>query len=87
MPLGELKATLIELEHLPSGAQVMHIENDDPENLFCLSFETLPVQFQWRRSHFRTYGSLRIKKIPCQRSIFCNDPPEFKHLHERPDRL
>jgi Zn-dependent M16 (insulinase) family peptidase len=43
MPLGELKATLVELEHLPSGAQVMHIENDDPENLFCLSFETLPT--------------------------------------------
>ena len=42
MPLGELKATLIELEHMPSGAQVMQIENDDPENLFCLSFETLP---------------------------------------------
>lgn len=42
MPLGELKATLVELEHTPSGAQVMHIENDDPENLFCLSFETLP---------------------------------------------
>jgi Zn-dependent M16 (insulinase) family peptidase len=42
LPLEELKATLVELEHLPSGAQVMHIENDDPENLFCLSFETLP---------------------------------------------
>ena len=42
MPLGELKATLIEMEHRPSGAQIMHIENDDPENLFCLSFETLP---------------------------------------------
>jgi Zn-dependent M16 (insulinase) family peptidase len=42
MPLEELKATLIELEHVPSGAQIMQIENDDPENLFCLSFETLP---------------------------------------------
>jgi Zn-dependent M16 (insulinase) family peptidase len=42
LPLEELKATLVELEHIPSGAQVMHIENDDPENLFCLSFETLP---------------------------------------------
>lgn len=40
--LEELKATLYELEHLSSGAQVMHISCDDPENLFCLSFETLP---------------------------------------------
>lgn len=40
--IEELQATLRELLHLPTGAQVMHIENDDPENLFCLSFKTLP---------------------------------------------
>lgn len=42
LKLDELNATLRELEHEPSGAKIMHIENDDPENLFCLSFETLP---------------------------------------------
>ncbi len=41
-PIDELQATLRELVHVPTGAQVMHIENDDPENLFCLSFKTLP---------------------------------------------
>ncbi len=41
-PLHELQSTLIELIHEPSGAKVMHIANDDPENLFCLSFQTLP---------------------------------------------
>lgn len=41
-PIDELQATLRELIHIPSGAQIMHIENDDPENLFCLSFKTLP---------------------------------------------
>lgn len=40
--IEELRCTLRELTHRPSGAQVMHIENDDPENLFCLSFKTLP---------------------------------------------
>ncbi len=40
--LEELKATLIELEHEKSGAKVLHIACDDPENLFCLSFQTLP---------------------------------------------
>lgn len=40
--LHELHAELIELVHLPSGAQIMHIANDDPENLFCLSFQTIP---------------------------------------------
>lgn len=42
LALPELNATLQELEHIPSGAQVMYIHNDDPENLFCLSFKTFP---------------------------------------------
>jgi Zn-dependent M16 (insulinase) family peptidase len=40
--IHELQCILLELVHLPTGAQVMHIANDDPENLFCLSFQTLP---------------------------------------------
>ena len=42
LPLKELQSTLIEAIHEPTGALVMHIANDDPENLFCLSFRTLP---------------------------------------------
>lgn len=40
--IPELQCELRELIHEPSGAQVMHIGNADPENLFCLSFQTLP---------------------------------------------
>ncbi len=40
--IPELQCRLLELTHLPTGAQVMQIANDDPENLFCLSFRTLP---------------------------------------------
>jgi Zn-dependent M16 (insulinase) family peptidase len=40
--LPELNCLVRELQHLPSGAQIMHIGNDDPENLFCLSFKTFP---------------------------------------------
>lgn len=40
--IPELNCLLRELLHLPSRAQVIHISNDDPENLFCLSFKTLP---------------------------------------------
>lgn len=42
MPIKELHCQLIELTHIPTGAMVMHIANDDDENLFCLSFQTLP---------------------------------------------
>lgn len=42
LEIKELQATLKELVHLPTGAHIMHIENEDPENLFCLSFQTLP---------------------------------------------
>lgn len=40
--LDELQCTLRELTHNATGARIMHIENDDPENLFCLSFQTFP---------------------------------------------
>ncbi len=40
--IEELKCTLIEMVHEPSGACIMHIANEDDENLFNLSFRTLP---------------------------------------------
>lgn len=42
LPIQELNCILRELQHMPSGAQVMHIASNDPENLFCLSFKTFP---------------------------------------------
>jgi presequence protease len=42
LEIPELQCHLTELLHIPTNAQVMHISNDDPENLFCLSFQTLP---------------------------------------------
>jgi len=40
--ITELQCVLRELIHEHTGAYVMHIANDDPENVFCLSFQTLP---------------------------------------------
>jgi hypothetical protein len=40
--IPELQCFLTELIHIPTGANIMHIGNEDPENLFCLSFQTLP---------------------------------------------
>lgn len=40
--IHELQCRLYELMHEPSGAQILHIANEDSENLFCLSFKTLP---------------------------------------------
>ena len=42
-PLKELQSTYLELVHEDSGAEVIQIANDDPENLFSLSFQTLPT--------------------------------------------
>src|SRR3990167_6731611 len=41
-PIQELQCSFKEIVHLPTGAQLIHIDHDDPENLFCLSFQTLP---------------------------------------------
>jgi len=40
--IPEIQSRLVELVHEPTGAQVMHIQNEDEENLFCLSLRTLP---------------------------------------------
>ncbi|MGZ3633878.1 MAG: insulinase family protein, partial [Parachlamydiaceae bacterium] len=40
--IAELQCHLCELTHLPTGAHIIHLAADDPENLFCLSFRTLP---------------------------------------------
>lgn len=40
--ISEIQCFLRELIHEPTGARVMHIANEDSENLFCLSFQTLP---------------------------------------------
>ncbi|NGX50421.1 MAG: hypothetical protein K1060chlam2_00267 [Chlamydiae bacterium] len=43
VPIDELNMIFYELRHEPTGARVMHLEADDPENLFSLSFQTLPT--------------------------------------------
>lgn len=40
--IPELQCFLRELIHHRSQAQIIHIANDDPENMFCLSFQTRP---------------------------------------------
>ncbi len=42
LPIEELQLVLYELEHIKTGARVIHLACDDLENLFCLSFQTLP---------------------------------------------
>lgn len=40
--IHELQVQLLEIEHIPTHAQIMHVIADDPENSFCLSFQTQP---------------------------------------------
>lgn len=40
--IEELDCVMTQLRHVGSGAQVLHIGNDDPENVFCLGFRTVP---------------------------------------------
>ncbi len=41
LPIEELNCTLLEMTH-PCGAQIVHIECDDVENVFCLGLKTWP---------------------------------------------
>jgi presequence protease len=42
LPIDEIRIHLVEMTHKPTGAQVLHLEAEDEENLFSLSFRTLP---------------------------------------------
>lgn len=42
--IEELQCVLREWVHEATGAQVLHLASDDPENLFCLSFQTRPTK-------------------------------------------
>ena len=42
IPLDEINCILYDISHTPTGAHVLHIQADDPENVFCLSFRTYP---------------------------------------------
>lgn len=41
-PLPEINGTLHQLIHQPTGAKILYIETDDPENLFSILFRTVP---------------------------------------------
>ncbi len=40
--IDELQCTLKVIVHEPSKAEIIHIENEDEENVFCLALRTLP---------------------------------------------
>lgn len=40
--IEELQIELTEMQHIGSGAQILHLGNQDAENVFCLSFRTIP---------------------------------------------
>ncbi|MFZ4099437.1 MAG: insulinase family protein, partial [Chlamydiia bacterium] len=42
VPLPDLQLVLTEAHHKPTGARIIHLSNDDPENLFCISLRTEP---------------------------------------------
>ena len=42
--IEELNLNFIELEHDKTKAKILKIANDDPENVFCLGFQTTPTK-------------------------------------------
>ena len=85
--IPELQSHLIELIHRPTNAQVMHIANEDCENLFCLSFQTFPEKSDGVAHILEHTVLCGFRKISRQRSIFFHDSPQLKHFYECSHRL
>lgn len=41
--LPEYRSETVWARHIGSGCEFFHVKNDDPENLFCFAFKTLPT--------------------------------------------
>ncbi len=64
LDIPELQCHLTELTHEKSSAQVVHIQANDPENLFCISFRTYPTSSNGV-AHVLEHTSLKgSKKFP-----------------------
>ena len=42
LPVPELNLTAIKLRHEPTGARLLHLACDDPNNVFAVGFRTPP---------------------------------------------
>ena len=42
LDLNEINCQLSVWKHDTIGSKIIHVKNDDPENVFCLSFQTFP---------------------------------------------
>ncbi|MEM1282722.1 MAG: insulinase family protein [Chlamydiota bacterium] len=69
--IPEINSRLIELTHIATGASVMHIANDDPENLFCLSFQTIPSSSNGIAHVLEHTVLCGSKKFPVHDPFFC----------------
>lgn len=69
--IEELNCTLIELTHERLGSSVVQIECDDVENLFCLSFPTLPESSNGAAHILEHTALCGSKKFPIRDPFFC----------------
>lgn len=69
--IDELQCILTEAVHNASGAEVIHIGCDDPENLFCLSFRTYPDSSNGVAHILEHTVLCGSKKYPIKDPFFC----------------
>ncbi len=66
----EANCKLVELEHAQSGATIIHVQNDDPENMFALCFRT-PVADSKGAPHIIEHSVLQgSKKYPVKGAFY-----------------
>jgi len=69
--IDELQCVLTEAVHNRSGAEIIHIGCDDPENLFCLSFPTYPDSSNGVAHILEHTVLCGSKKYPIKDPFFC----------------
>lgn len=70
LPIDEIQSTLIELIHIPTLTPIMHLHNDDTENLFCIGFQTLPTNSKGTAHILEHVALCGSKKYPIKDPFF-----------------
>ncbi|MBI5346730.1 MAG: insulinase family protein [Chlamydiae bacterium] len=70
LKIEEIQVELLELTHLPTNAKVIQIANNDDENLFALSFQTLPSSSNGAAHILEHTALCGSKKFPVKDPFF-----------------
>jgi hypothetical protein len=72
-PIPDFESTAYSMVHERTGAEYLHVDRADTNNVFGVLFRTRAGEQLWSSTHSRAYNALREREVPNQRPVFQHD--------------